>query len=141
MFTRILVLTLALIALSTPRNLGAQTMVTFEAPVKLTDLAPEIEKVSLYCEIKSPAIVLPNPGQASAADELPVVAGQVITTFRVAIEFPQGSLQAPVGKTANYLCYLRYRTKTGMTSFDALPATSTLAVKPSPTPIQGTFVW
>jgi hypothetical protein len=140
MLNRVLLLGSAILIVASPTRLAAQTMITFEAPVKLTDLAPEILKVSLYCEIKSPAITLPN-GAAGAADELPVTAGQIITTFRVAIEFPQGSLQAPVGKTANYQCYLRYRTATGMTSFDALPSTSPLALKPSPVTIQGSFVW
>lgn len=141
MSARILAVTLSLFALSTPATLRAQTQVTFEAPVKLTQLAPEITAVHLYCEIKSTAIVSPNPGRMSATDEVPVVAGQSTTTLRVVLTFPQGSLQSPVGVTASYLCELKGRTQNGLGGFSDTATNPTWVLKPNPVAIQGTFVW
>lgn len=141
MHSRFFVAALLLAVLSPARSLGAQTMVTFEVPVKLTQLAPEILKVSMYCEIKSQAIVAPNPGQVSAIDEVPVVAGQVVTTMRVVITFDANALQAPVGKTASYTCYLRGRTATGLGGFDENSTNPIWVLKPQPATVQGTFIW
>ena len=129
------------LAMFAPRAAAAQTMVTFEMPVKITQLAPEIEKISLYCQIKSIAIVSPNPGQAEGVDEVPVLAGTLETTLRVVIAFPQGTLQAPVGKSASYTCYIRGRTATGLGGFSATTTIQAYVLKPDPAAVQGTFVW
>jgi len=142
MIPRLLTSAIALIALSVPSSLSAQTMVTFEMPVKLTQLAPEILKVGMYCDIKSQAIVSPNPGLASATDEVSVVGGQLITTMRVVITLPSGSLQAPAGKTANYTCYLTARTATGLGGFtDATGPNPATVLTPNPPPVTGSFTW
>jgi hypothetical protein len=145
MLARIVSATVVIATLTTPNVVSAQTMITFEAPVKLTQLSPEVEKVGMYCDIKSDAIVAPTPGTHSGVDEVPVVAGQLVTTFRVVLTFPEGTLRAPVGKTANYTCDLRVRTKTGLGAFTDLATTPTAdpatVVKPVPPVIQGTFPW
>lgn len=141
MFTRIVAACLVFAVVMVPRSLAGQTMITFEAPVKLTQLAPEIQAVSMYCEIKSQAIVAPNPGQADASAEVPVIAGQLVTTFVVVLQFPQGTLQAPVGQTATYRCYLRGRTQTGLGGFSDTATNPIWVLKPNPVDIQGTFVW
>lgn len=143
MSNRNLLLVMASLVVSSPASVAGQTMITIEAPVKLTDLAPDITKVNLHCTITSQAIVSPNRGSATGTDELPVIAGQLISTFRVIFDFPQGSLSSPLGTTANYSCVLRFKTSTGFnnTSFDNLPPTSPHALKPAPTVVQGTFVW
>jgi hypothetical protein len=138
---RILAVALVLCALSSPATLGAQTQVTFEAPVKLTQLAPEITAVQLYCEIKSTAIVSPNPGRLSATDEVPVVAGQLTTTLRVVLTFPQGTLQSPVGQTATYMCEIKGRTQSGLGGFSDTATNPIWVLKPNAAPVQGTFVW
>src|SRR5688572_8954051 len=104
MLARLVSATMVIVTLTTPNVVSAQTMITFEAPVKLTQLSPEVEKVGMYCDIKSDAIVAPTPGVLSGVDEVPVVAGQLVTTFRVVLIFPEGTLKAPVGKTASYTC-------------------------------------
>lgn len=141
MIPKMLVATLALIALGTPRTAAAQTMVTFELPVNLTNLDPSILKVSLYCQINSPAIVAPNAGQASGVDEVDVVGGQVVTTLRVVVVLPQGSLQAPVGKNATWSCNLRHRSANGLGGFVASHANPANVLTPLPPPMQGSFVW
>jgi len=145
MSTRIAATMLVITAISTPNVLSAQTMITFEAPVKLTQLSPDLQKVSMYCEIKSDAIVAPNPGALQGADEVAVVAGQLVTTFRVVLTFPEGTLKAPVGKTANYTCDLRGRTATGLSAFADLSTNPGLnpafVLKPVPPIVQGSFVW
>ena len=138
MLTRILVATLA-VTLSASQSLGAQTMVTFEMPVKLTQLSPDVVKVGLMCTIKSDAIV-PTFTGTTAHDEVSAVGGQVVTTLRVVITFPQGSLQAPVGKTASYSCNLTARTTNGLGGFTEDPKYIAY-LKPNPPPVEGTFVW
>jgi hypothetical protein len=141
MFTRIVAACLVFAVVMVPKSLAGQTMITFEAPVKLTQLAPEILAVRMYCEIKSQAIVSPNPGQASAATEVPVIAGQVVTTFVVVLSFPQGTLQSPVGQTATYSCFLQAKTQNGLGGFSATTTIPAFVLKPDPAPITGTFVW
>ena len=141
MSARVLAIALALCAFSTPATLHAQTQVTFEAPVKLTQLAPEITAVQLYCEIKSAAIVSPNPGRQAATDEVPVVGGQLTTTLRVVLTFPQGALQSPVGQTASYMCEIKGRTQNGLGGFSDTATNPVWVLKPNPAPTQGTFVW
>lgn len=141
MRSSVLCVALVFTVVSSPRSLAAQTMVTFEVPVKLTQLAPEILEISLYCEIKSQAIVAPNPGLVSGTDDVPVVAGQLTTTMRVVITLDATALQAPVGKTANYTCYLRGKTATGLGGFSDTAPNPIWVLKPNPAAITGTFVW
>lgn len=141
MLSRKLGATLALAALSAPRSLAAQTMVTFEVPVNLTQLAPEIIKIRVRCEIKSTAIVAPNAGAVSTMDELPVLGGSLVTTMRVVIAFPVGTLQAPIGKTAQYQCDLQGVTASGLGGFSETTSITAFQLKPTPPSLAGTFVW
>lgn len=140
MRSRIIAVTLALAAVSVPRSVAAQTMITIEAPVKLTQLSPQILEVQLICGITSSAIVSPTPGRIVATDELPVVGRQLITTMRVVFAFADTSLQAAVGKTATYECGLKVRTTSGWGGFSDAAANPE-GVTPVPTLIKGTFVW
>jgi hypothetical protein len=139
--SKILRTTLVLAALSAPRSLAAQTMVTFEVPVNLTQLAPEITKIRVYCVIKSTAIVAPNAGNQSGTDELPVLGGQLVTTMRVVISFPAGTLQAPTGKTAQYQCDLQGVTASGAGGFSETTSVTAFQLKPTPPSLTGNFVW
>jgi hypothetical protein len=141
MLARTLAATLVLGGLSAAKPLAAQTTVTFEVPVNLTQLAPEIIRIRVFCEIKSAAIVAPNAGMESATDELPVLGGKLVTTMRVVISFPAGTLQAPTGQTAQYQCELRGITASGMGGFSETTNIVAFQLKPTPAPITGTFVW
>lgn len=141
MRSKILRTTLVLAALSAPRSLAAQTMVTFEVPVNLTQLAPEITNVRVYCAITSTAIVAPTAGSQSGYDELPVLGGKLVTTMRVVITFPAGSLQAPTGKTAQYECVLQGVWASGVGGFSETTSNTVFQLKPTPPPLTGNFVW
>jgi hypothetical protein len=141
MSPRFIATAFVLALLCIPNTAAAQTMVTFELPVNLTNLDPSILKIGLYCQINSPAIVAPNAGQAGAVDEIDVVGGQVVTTLRVVVVLPQGSLQSPVGKTATWTCDLRHRTATGLGGFVASHPNPVNVLSPLPPPMQGSFVW
>ena len=141
MRSRILATVVMLFAASSPRSVTAQTMVTFEVPVKLTQLSPELQKISLQCQIKSEAIVAPVPGQVIGTDEVPVVGGQVITTMRVVITLDATALKAPVGKPASYTCDILGRTATGLGGFTDTAQNPVYQLKPTPVSLTGTFVW
>jgi hypothetical protein len=141
MRSRFLAVVVALTAATSPRSLTAQTTVTFEVPVKVTQLSTEILKIRVLCNIRSDAIVAPSAGGASEVDEVPVVGGQVVTTMRVIFVFPEGTLRAPVGKTATYSCELGLRTATGAGAFSETSSNLAHVVKPQPAVITGTFVW
>jgi hypothetical protein len=133
--------TVLLAALAAPGSLAAQTMITFEVPVNLTQLAPEIIKIRVFCEIKSAAIVSPTAGRATAQDELPVLGGKLVTTMRIIITFPAGSLQAPTGQTAQYQCDMVGISAVGLGSFSETAAIAAWQLKPTPPSLTGTFVW
>jgi len=147
MLPRILAATTAVLVLGVPRSVAAQTMVTIEAPVNLTKLSPDLEKVRLQCGLGSDAIA-PNTAFASALakgvqDELPVMAGQLVTTMRAVFPIPEGVLQDPIGKTAEYMCGILGFSKS-LQRWDQFSETSTVPafqLKPTPAVIQGTFVW
>jgi len=139
--SRMLRTTLVLAVLAAPHSLAAQTMITFEVPVNLTQLAPEITKVRVNCVIRSAAIVSPTAGMAAGVDELPVLGGKLVTTMRVVIGFLAGSLQAPTGQSAQYQCDLLGISATGMTSFSETSPSPVFQLKPTPPSLTGTFVW
>ena len=57
--------------------------VTFDVPLNLTRLWGEITKVAVWCKISSDALVGTRNKQLQAQLELPVAAGQLVTTARV----------------------------------------------------------
>ena len=148
MLRRILGTTLVFVGVAAPRPLTAQTTITLEMPVNFTQLSPNIEKIIFSCTITSTAIAA-NPSQSlsaggpvAAEDGLPVVGGKLVTTMRVVFVFPEGSLQSPIGKTANYSCVLAVHTKTGGASlFSETSTDPTFYLKPAPPELKGSFVW
>lgn len=127
--------------------------VTFEVPLNLTRLAPDITKVMVTCSItsdafpmrmvKSRAVKQPRGAQV----ELPVSAGQLVTTARVIVPITVDNFmdpvtmirQDPTGKSAEYQCDL-----TGFTGVWQVPTPKNpnpLRLSPAPTPITGKFVW
>jgi hypothetical protein len=136
--------------------------VTFEVPVNLTRLAGDIRTVEVSCRISSDAIMLTRTingttikEKLAARLELPVAAGQLVTTARVVVPVPTNAFtdptyavtSGPSGQTANYQC--------GLMGFSALPTTNgggwsrftadnpneSFRLSPTPLPITGSFVW
>src|SRR5688500_15725136 len=107
-----------MIAMPTPGSAqAAATSVTFTVTLNLTQLAPDLERVRLICFIK-PSAVLVYPatlGQGLTLisetfpwkSELWVVAGQVVGTMSVVHPIFAEWLKDPIGKTADYECWLQ----------------------------------
>ena len=132
-------------------EVSAQTIpgdVTFEVPINLTRLSSYLSKVAVNCMF-GPTID-PNIGTTSSGKdvlsnrvELPVSAGQVVTTARVVIAVPTTPLYKP-GQVLNYQCALTALSSdpngSGWQPFDPKYGTS-FNVAPTPLPITGTFTW
>ena len=131
--------------------------VTFEVPLNLTRLAPDITKVLVTCSLASDAFPIRKiRGVAvqwpyGATVELPVSAGHLVTTARVVVSITvdkfmdpaTGVGQEPTGKSANYQCDIMGFSSRGggwQQFTDTSPNTS-LRLSPTPAPITGTFVW
>ena len=133
-------------------EVSAQTIpgdVTFEVPLNLTRLSPYLSKVAVTCMF-GPKID-PNMGMTSQGTdvlsnrvELPVSAGQVVTTARVVIGVPSTPLYKP-GQVLNYQCTLTALSTdpkaSGWKPLDQKAAVPSLQVSPSPLPITDTFIW
>lgn len=93
--------------------------VTFEVPLNLTRLAPDIKKVMVTCSMTSDAFPMRKDKRGAAVKpprgayvELPVSAGQLVTTARVVIPVTVDSFmdptmampKDPTGKPADYQC-------------------------------------
>jgi hypothetical protein len=124
-----------------------QSAITFTVPVNLTQLSPDIAKVSVTCSIGSSAI--PNDLQGNAVRlqktmEFPVSGGQLVTTATVVVAVPP--LDNPVGKSATYDCdimgfsTLRQQWHNFDTAFD-ISGLYMFVVSPKPSRITGSFVW
>jgi len=131
--------------------------VTFEVPLNLTRLAPDITNVMVTCGITSDAfpmrklrgVAVKQPQGAQV--ELPVSAGQLVTTARVVVPITADKFmdpvtmirQDPTGKPADYQCdIMGFSTKVGVWQpFDQKAPVASLQVSPSPVPITGTFTW
>jgi hypothetical protein len=123
--------------------------VTFEVPVNLTRLSPYVSKVAVTCMFGT--TIDPNMGTTSSGKdvlsnrvELPVSAGQVVTTARVVIAVPTTPPYKP-GQVLNYQCALTALSSdpnagSGWQPFDLKNGTS-FNVSPTPLPITGTFTW
>lgn len=125
--------------------------VTFEFPVNLTRLPPEITKVQIGCSIASDALGsrtvrgATSPNRVGKAIEVPVSAGRVAMTARIVVEIPLGSYADPTGKSASYECYLMgfssARTGGGWNTFAGDHANPSFRVSPTPQNLTGKFVW
>lgn len=144
----------ALACLLLPAPAFPQTIpgdVTFEFPVNLTRLPPEITKVQIGCSIASDAFGtrtirgMTRPNTHGKVIEVPVSAGRVVMTARIVVGVPLGSYADPTGKSANYECYVMgfssARTGGGWNTFAADHANPAFRVSPTPQNLTGTFVW
>jgi hypothetical protein len=127
------------------RPLSAQTVLTLEIPVNLTKLHPDVQQVQANCNLFSAGIVVgnisPNNPTRVGRDQIPVLGGQVASTFRVLYELPADVMKDPIGKTAEYQCHLLGYTSKGWSGFSEDDPASPMYLKPAPKVIQGTFVW
>lgn len=136
-------------SVATPALAQAQTIetaVTFNIPVNLTQLSPDIERVRAACLIQSDALTLP-PGMGGSPENLPgdetyVLLGKVETTFQVVFPIGTGWLKDPIGKTATYNCGLLGYSKAlqGWQVFGP-GQTGAFNLNPPPQVMQGTFTW
>ena len=128
-------------------------------PVNLTLVSPDIDKVGLMCFIGGDGLVLPpgaipggigNPLSVPASSgptwvklEWPVMNGQVVQTFKVAIPISADYLSAPLGKTAQYGCMIGGFSKSlqRWEFFASDHATPSFRLAPTPQLNSGTFVW
>jgi hypothetical protein len=136
----------------------AQTVpgdVTFEVPVNLTRLWGEITKVAVWCKISSEALIGTRNKQLQAQLELPVAAGQLVTTARVVVivsstAFTDPTMKitgSPIGQPATYQCSLSGFSMLPTTNgggwnvFSADSTNPAFRLTPTPAPIGGNFVW
>ena len=131
-----------LIALANPGHAQAQSDVIFKVPLNLTKLAADITKVTVTC------LVAPPSGQEVGRGEqiFPVFDGQVVTTAMIIVTVADTARwrQAEnVGNPMGYACAL-----TGFSNrlqrwdqFSETQATEVFRLTPTPSPIQGMFVW
>lgn len=129
--------------------------VTFEVPLSLKQLWGEITKVAVSCKISSDALVGTRNKQLQAQLELPVAAGQLVTTARVVVSVPSTAFTdptmvitgSPTGKPASYQCSLSGFSMLPATNgggwkvFDAASTNPSFRLTPTPLPIEGTFAW
>jgi len=124
--------------------------VTFEVPVNLTRLSPYVSKVAVTCRF-GPRLDADMGMTSSVRDvlsnrvELPVSAGQVVTTARVVVAVPSTPLYKPK-QLLNYECALTALTSepiagSGWQPFDMKAKGDSLQVSPMPVPITGSFTW
>lgn len=134
--------------------------VTFEVPLNLTQVAPDISKALVTCTITSDAIaVRTRKGaairpQLGAQVELAVSAGRLVTTARVVVpvttdrftDEKTGIYSDPAGKSANYHCELtgfstKRTTGGGWGPFAAESPDTSFRLSPTPPSLTGSFVW
>lgn len=151
-------------ALILPGFASAQTIpgdVTFEVPLNLTRLAPEITQIDITCYITGKGIPNPRAGARGAPSEgrfigstrLDVVRGRLVTRADVVVPVQTADYSALTGQTANYQCMITaysagIRAVRGSTGSPAgwgfLDANSTnpaFRFSPTPQPITSSFVW
>lgn len=134
---------------------GAQTVpgdVTFEVPINLTRLSPYLSSAAVTCVFGNRVV---DPASIGTTDsgkgvlvkqvELPVSAGQVVTTARVVIAVP-ATVEYKPGQTLYYQCVLSALSSepgagSGWQRLDQKPRSASLQVSPVPVPITGTFTW
>lgn len=136
-------------------EVSAQTIpgdVTFEVPVNLTRLSPYLSKVAVTCQFGLKIVSdLGTIGTTSGATgvlykmvELPVSAGQVVTTAHVVVTVPSTPDFKP-GQSLMYQCALTALSSepgagSGWQPFDPKNGAS-FNVSPTPLPITGKFEW
>jgi hypothetical protein len=120
--------------------------VTFQVPLNLTGLSPDITKVQVDCTITSAALPVTQAraveGSARGFTEPPASGGQVVSTVTVVV--PITTLDTSGGKTtAHYSCRLTAFSQTlgSYGKFDPAASVPAFRVSPVPADITGTFTW
>src|SRR4026209_1409717 len=116
----------AALVLSTPGSAAAQTVITFDVPVNLTQVPPDIEKVGVACIVMGEGITsaamsqlgglsnptmifapqVPSSGPTWVKLEWPVMAAQVVVPLKLSLAIAAEYLDNLLGKTANYGCLM-----------------------------------
>jgi len=155
MFARIPKTAMAALVLGVPCSAAAQTFVSFDVPLNLTQVSPDIEKVRITCQFGgSDGLVIVDKYLYTEADkfaaglwrqqEFPVMAGQVVINARMVFPIGADLLPAnPVGKEVKYDCVLMGFSKSlkVWNSFNETHAVAAFRLKPTPEQIIGSFVW
>ncbi len=136
------VLTIGLLA--APASSAAQTVqteVTLKVPLNLTQLGPDVAKVSLGCAITSAAITTNANHNVVMIQEVPVSGGQLVTT--VAFVFVFTGLDNPVGKSAAIVCDISgfSTSQQAWLQFGENAANPAFRTKPSVSFLDASFVW
>jgi len=138
------------------------TAITFTVQVNLTQLSADLGKVGFTCFIQ-PSAVLVYPSTLTSQfsgfstggfpyatwpfpkDELPVMSGQVVGTLRVVYPLALEWFNNPIGKNADYQCFLvGLVISVGQWGFlDPNSTVPALRVNPgtAASSLAGTFVW
>lgn len=147
-----------------PGFASAQTIpgdVTFEVPLNLTRLAPEIRQIDITCHITGKGIPNPRAGARGAPSEgrftgnvvLDVSQGRLVTTANVVVPVQTADYTTLTGQTANYECMITaysagIRAVRGSSGSPAgwgfLDANSTnpaFRFSSTPQPITDSFIW
>lgn len=126
--------------------------VTFEVPLKLTKLAPDITKVMVTCGITSDVLLNPHKMQWPLGGQVEeqVSAGQLDKTVSVVIPVTAEKFgvnaKDPTGRSATYQCdIMGFSSKGGGWQQFVEPtgksSNTSLQLSPVPVPIAGTFTW
>jgi hypothetical protein len=125
--------------------------VTFEIPLNLTNLSPNIDRVRLRCEVRSLFLM----GVWAGALEIPVSAGQVVLAAtstqvpRLLVPIPASAFlqPSPVGRSADYNCTLSlhspaygWQVLSGSANSQSL-LPQPFQLTPRPAAIYGAFSW
>lgn len=167
MYARILVaLAMAAVAFpaAAPENIRYEPApsndVTFEVPINLTQLAPDINKVNVTCYLMGNAILPGNPSSAyprrlAGYVEFAVSNGQVVEpTATVVVPVPAERLQKPEEQTFDWECSLTAYSKgarpppparrfaAGWDTFAPRHDKASFQLSPAPpATLSGSFVW
>jgi hypothetical protein len=143
-------------AQTTSSKVSDQTIpgdIIFEVPINLTRLSPYVSKVAVTCQFG--LRIDPNLGTIGTTSgstevlykkvELPVSAGQVVTTAQVVVTVPSTPDFKP-GQSLMYQCALSALSSEPMAGnvwypLDQKVPVASLQVSPVPVPITGTFTW
>ena len=147
-----------------PGFASAQTIpgdVTFEVPLDLTRLAPEVRQIDIICYITGDGIPNPRAGARGAGAQgrfsghvvLDIVRGRLVTMANVVVPVQTTDYQILTGKTANYQCMITAYSAgirvargsggspAGWGFLDANSTNPAFRFSPTPQPLTGSFVW
>ena len=137
------ILTAAWLVVMTAAGVAQSSDVTFQVPLNLTNLSPDLATVGVFCEITSTALTNTS-GKASKQVDLVPANGQIIQPA-VSVVVPIPFLDTSGGKTsASYRCTLSgySRSLQRWSPFgDAQTLPVAFRLSPAPANITGTFMW